>query len=150
MTSINHYNKFYFKRQSKVGMFGAIANRIKFMNLIKNNQKVLDFGCGGGYMLSTFSNISKYGLEVNKIARKTAKKNGLIVFLNSKKIPSNFFDLVISNHALEHTDNPLLELKELHRSLKKGGKICIVTPFDNIKMKYYKNDKDFTYIHGLL
>jgi len=143
MTSLNHYNKFYFKWQCQVGMFGAKANQIKFKSLIKNNQAVLDFGCGGGYMFSTFKNIKKYGVEINPIARETAKKNGLKVFLNSKKLPSNFFDLIISNHALEHTDNPLLELKELYRSLKKGGKICIVVPIDSIKIKYKKNNKDF-------
>ena len=60
MTSINHYNKFYFNWQSEVGLFGAIANQIKFKTFIKSNQKVLDFGCGGGYMLSTFKNIKKY------------------------------------------------------------------------------------------
>jgi len=143
MTSINHYNKFYFNWQSEIGLFGAIANQIKFKNFIKNNQNVLDFGCGGGYMLSTFKNIKKYGVEVNPLARKTAKKNGLKVFVNSKRLPSNFFDLIISNHALEHTDNPLLELKELNRSLKTGGKICIVVPIDSIKIKYKKKDKDF-------
>ena len=54
----------YFKWQSHVGIFGAIANRIKFEELIKPNQKVLDFGCGGGYMLSTFENIEKFGVEL--------------------------------------------------------------------------------------
>ena len=38
--------------------------------------------------------------------------------------------------ALEHCDNPFLELKELYRSLKANGKICIVVPCDNIKYKY--------------
>ena len=38
--------------------------------------------------------------------------------------------------ALEHCDNPFMELKELYRSLKKNGKICIVVPCDNIKYKF--------------
>ena len=48
MTSENHYNEKYFEWQSHVGIFGATANIIKFNELIKPNQKVLDFGCGGG------------------------------------------------------------------------------------------------------
>ena len=100
MTSKNHYNKKYFEWQSEVGKFGAIANKIKFEDYIKNNQKVLDFGCGGGYMLSTFSNIKKYGVEINKNAAKIARKNGLKTFSKSKLLPSNFFDLIISNNAL--------------------------------------------------
>ena len=39
------------------------------------NDKVLDFGCGGGYMLSTFENTEKFGVELNDIAREKAKKN---------------------------------------------------------------------------
>ena len=130
MTSETHYNEKYFDWQSHVGIFGAIANRIKFEELIKPNQKVLDFGCGGGYMLSTFENTEKFGVELNDIAREKAKKN-LKVFKYAKELPNDYFDLIISNHALEHCDNPLIELKELYRSLKKGGLICIVVPIDN-------------------
>jgi SAM-dependent methyltransferase len=143
MTSKNHYNKKYFNWQSEVGMFGAIANQIKFKDYIKEKEKILDFGCGGGYMLSTFKNIKKYGVEINSAATKIAKKNGLKIFSNSKKLPDNFFNLIISNNALEHTDNPFVELKELYRSLRIGGKICIVVPLDTLKYKYKKNDKDF-------
>ena len=143
MTSKNHYNKKYFSWQSEVGLFGAIANQIKFRNYIKEDKKILDFGCGGGYMLSTFRNIKKYGVEINSIAKKIAEKKGLVVFSSTRKLPNNFFDLIISNNALEHTDNPFIELKELYRSLRKGGTICIVVPLDTLKYKYKKNDKDF-------
>ena len=60
MTSENHYDEKYFEWQSNVGNFGALANRIKFEELIIKNQRVLDFGCGGAYMLSTFKEIEKY------------------------------------------------------------------------------------------
>ena len=49
------------------------------------------------------------------------KKNNLVVYKSSKDIPTNYFDTIISNNALEHTDNPLIELKELYRSLKNNG-----------------------------
>ena len=133
MTSEHHYRDKYFEWQSNVGIFGAIANRIKFEKFIKEDQKVLDFGCGGGYMLSTFNNIEKYGVEISDIAREEAKEK-MKVYKRSSELPDNFFDLIISNHALEHCDNPLLELKELYRSLKKGGLICIVVPIDNKKI----------------
>jgi SAM-dependent methyltransferase len=142
MTSQNHYDDKYFEWQSHVGMFGAKANRIKFENLIKPKDKVLDFGCGGGYMLSTFNNIEKFGVEINDAATKVAMQN-LKVFKSSKNLPDNFFDIIISNHALEHCDNPFIELKELHRSLKKNGLICIVVPIDNKKNLFKKNDRFF-------
>jgi SAM-dependent methyltransferase len=140
MTSQSHYNEEYFNWQSHVGKFGAAANKIKFEKLIKQNEKVLDFGCGGGYMLSAFENIEKYGVEINDVARNEAKKK-IKTFKYSKELPDDYFDLIISNHALEHCDNPFMELKELYRSLKKGGLICIVVPIDNKNNKFTKKNK---------
>ena len=73
MSTKSHYDEKYFDWQSKIGKFGGLANKIKFRNFIKKGKKVLDFGCGGGYLLSSFDNIEKYGVEVNEVARKTNK-----------------------------------------------------------------------------
>ena len=54
-----------------------------------------------------FSNIQKFGVEVNETAANEARNNGLKVFKSSKDLSDNFFDLIISNHALEHCDNPI-------------------------------------------
>lgn len=143
MTSKNHYNEEYFQWQSKVGKFGAQANKVKFNKVITPNSKVLDFGCGGGFFLSLFENIEKHGVEINPHARSIAEKNKIKVFKSSSEIPNEYYDIVISNNALEHTDNPLLELKELYRGLKKEGKICIIVPLDSINYKFEKDDKDF-------
>lgn len=146
MTSEYHYDEKYFQWQSNVGIFGALANRIKFENIIQENKKVLDFGCGGGYMLSTFKNIHKYGVEINDIARKEASKK-FKVYKRSYDLPSEYFDIIISNHALEHCDNPFLELKELYRSLKKGGTICVVVPIDN-KLNRFRKDDPFMHLYS--
>tara|TARA_Y100000816_G_C26068920_1_gene562023 strand:- start:32 stop:676 length:645 start_codon:yes stop_codon:yes gene_type:complete len=141
MGSKNHYDEKYFSWQKKIGHFGGQANKIKFEKLIKKNDKVLDFGCGGGYLLSSFENIEKYGVEINQIAVKEAEKNGLKVYKSSKDLPDNYFDTIISNHALEHCENPLLELRELYRSLKNQGIISICIPCDDIKIKFKRDDE---------
>ena len=135
-----HYDKNYFKWQSQIGEFGGKANLIKFKNLFKSGQKILDFGCGGGYLLKNIkeANTELYGVEVNNEAKIISEAKGIKVFSNSSLLPSDHFDLIISNHALEHTDNPLLELKNLHKSLKKDGQICIVVPLDNKSYSYKK------------
>ena len=141
MTVKDHYDFNYFDWQKKIGAFGGNANKIKFKDIVTDNSKVLDFGCGGGYLLNSFdNNIEKYGVEINETARNQAINNGLKCYASSKDLPSDFFDLIISNNALEHCENPYLEIKELYRSLKSNGKICLVVPLDNPNYKYDKND----------
>ena len=49
----SHYDEEYFKWQRKYGIFGAVANQIKFRGYLDGKyKKVLDFGCGGGYLLA--------------------------------------------------------------------------------------------------
>ena len=144
MTAEKHYDKKYFEWQKNIGIFGAKANKIKFEKLISDNLKVLDFGCGGGYLLNEFKcEIEKHGVEINEVARSQAIKNGLKCYKSSKELPSDYFDLIISNNALEHCENPFLELNELYRALKKSGKICLVVPLDSLNYKYKQDDKDF-------
>ncbi|MBC7617642.1 MAG: methyltransferase domain-containing protein [Candidatus Saccharibacteria bacterium] len=52
-------------------------------------------------------------------------------------------DVIISNHALEHTLNPLEELKALRLILKKGGTIHFFVPCDSISYAY--NPEDINY-----
>lgn len=139
----HHYDEKYFDWQKRVGQFGGIANQIKFQDYVQANTKVLDFGCGGGYLLSQFGNIERYGVEINPSALEIATKNGLTCFPTSDLLPTNFFDLVISNNTLEHTENPLQELRNLYSSLKPGGRICIVVPLDDKRYAYKPNDINF-------
>jgi predicted SAM-dependent methyltransferase len=41
----------------------------------------------------------------------------------------NTYDMVIMEHVLEHVDNVITTMEELHRITKKGGEIHIVVPY---------------------
>ena len=64
------YDEKYFDWQKDVGAFGGKANQIKFLKYItRDGLKVLDFGCGGGFLISSFEeNIERYGVEINDVA----------------------------------------------------------------------------------
>jgi SAM-dependent methyltransferase len=144
MIAEKHYDKKYFEWKKLVGVFGGKANQIKFEKLISNNLKVLDFGRGGGYLLNEFKyEIEKHGVEISEFARSQAIQNDLKCYKSSKELPSDYFDLIISNNALRHCENSFLELNELHRALKKNGKICLVVPLDSLNYKYEIDDRDF-------
>jgi SAM-dependent methyltransferase len=136
---VTHYDDNYFKWQIKIGEFGGSAELFKFKDFIKISDNVLDFGCGGGFLLSNITAKNKIGIEPNEIARNYAIKNGLVVVKSTCGIENEWADVIISNHALEHTENPLYELRSLYNKLKKGGVIVFVVP-QEFKTKFRLND----------
>ena len=49
-------------------MFGGKANAFKFKRSIKPTDYVIDFGCGGDYLLENLDWIKRMGIKVNPSA----------------------------------------------------------------------------------
>lgn len=139
-TVSTHYNKEYFDWQASIGEFGGWANLTKFMDFISIDSKVLDFGCGGGYLLNNINCSMKVGVEVNQPAAEIAMKFGIEVYDSVAEVPDDYVDVIISNNALEHTLHPLKELRLLHKKLEVNGKIIFVVPCESISRSYKPND----------
>jgi SAM-dependent methyltransferase len=135
-----HYDGEYFKWQASIGEFGGWANQTKFRDYISSDDRVLDFGCGGGFLLRNLKCGKRVGVEVNPAAFETARRNGIEVFARADDVPDDHVDVVISNHALEHALRPLDELKALYRKLRRGGKIVFVVPCEAISTKHRPDD----------
>jgi SAM-dependent methyltransferase len=133
------YDKDYFKYQKKIGEFGAKINKYKVQKYVKPSDIVLDFGCGGGYLLAELNAAKKIGIEVNPFAIKEANKKGISVYQDIKNVKNASVDIIISHHVLEHIKNPLETLKKLRTKLKKGGKAVFIVPHE-VKMSYKAND----------
>ena len=125
----HHYDASYFAWQSNYGgPLSAEMDRWKFESFVGPNEVLLDFGCGGGFLLRALSCASKYGIEVNPAARAEASSTGK-VYADIEDLPRGVvFDVIISHHALEHVDNPLDVLRNLGTRLKPAGKIVFVVP----------------------
>jgi SAM-dependent methyltransferase len=132
----SYYDQKYFEYQEKIGYFGGQENLYKFQEFIKRSDNVLDFGCGGGYMLAQMKCKNKLGVEINPVARKVATKQSIPVLPTVKKVKDNWAHVIVSNHTLEHTFRPLDELKSLYPKLKKKGKIIFVVPYE-VKMEWH-------------
>lgn len=135
-----YYDKDYFSWQKSIGKFGGRANLIKFSSHIKSTDAVVDFGCGGGYLLDNIKCSRKIGIDINASARKAAKALGVKTVASADVIPSNWADVIISNNVLEHTKNPLKSLTSLYRILKKNGKIIFIIPCDRQTKKFVTSD----------
>jgi sporadic carbohydrate cluster protein (TIGR04323 family) len=111
-----------------------VKSIIKTYNLT-NKSKVLEVGCGKGFLMqdikNKLKNISVIGIDISKYAKNSAndkiKKNIKIQDARKKlKFKNNFFDLVISINTLHN-----FKISEIHSSLseiERVGKskfICI-------------------------
>ena len=139
-TVSKHYDNRYFKWQASIGEFGGWANQSKFVDYISPTDDVLDFGCGGGYLLKGLNCKNKMGVEINPSAMEIAANNDIEVYDSVDNISNEYVDIIISNHALEHTLRPLDELKSLYKKLKIGGKIIFVVPCESISYSYKPNN----------
>src|ERR1019366_981540 len=115
-----HYDERYFAWQATVGEFGGWANLTKFDRWGREADTVLDFGCGGGYLLKKLPGRRKLGVEPSLQAAGVARQNGLEVYPCADDVPVQAVDVVISNNALEHTLYPLRELKMPFTKLRPG------------------------------
>lgn len=138
-----HYSKKYFDWQRKAGEYGAQQDLWMYEPFIKPDDVVLDFGCGGGYMLEKIKCRLKYGVDINPLARKEAEKKGIRVFEKLEDISTSIkFDVILTHHTLEHLDNPAEILRNLKKYLKKDGILVCVVPINDWRRekKYDKDD----------
>ena len=124
-------------------MYGAQQDLWLYAPFIKKTDRVLDFGCGGGYMLEKIDCNEKYGIDINSQARNEAKKRGIKAYKKLGDLPAGpKFDVIISHHALEHLENPAEVLKSLKKFLKPGGYLIVAVPIDDwrVEKKYDRDD----------
>lgn len=135
-----HYDQEYFDWQSEIGRFGGWANVSKFEKFVSPGTKLLDFGCGGGFLLSALNSGEKLGIEINPVARAAAQRSGIRAVSSASEVEDGWADLLISNHALEHCQFPLHELQDLIRKVAPGGTVVFFVPCESIKYKYVADD----------
>ena len=115
-------------------------NAEKFSSFIASSDRVLDFGCGGGFILRNLVCRHRMGIEINSEARNEALKNGVEVFPSIAVTPDASADVLISHHAIEHVDNPLETLSRIRRKIVPGGRAIFVVPCESILCAYRPND----------
>jgi SAM-dependent methyltransferase len=143
-SAASHYDEAYFRSQSSAGVVGARLGRETFEEFVRHADTVIDFGCGGGYLLNELKPRRRIGIEINPHARAHARETGIDVYGSTDQLPADLVaDAIISNHALEHVEEPLRELRKLAARLKVGGILVLVVPCDAPPLPFKENDPDF-------
>jgi 2-polyprenyl-3-methyl-5-hydroxy-6-metoxy-1,4-benzoquinol methylase len=113
---------------------------IKFLKKTKPG-KILDVGCGHGWLLSALDKkYKKFGVDISKLATKNASKYGNIFTGEIQQLKESGFDIITALHIIEHIRNPENFILKLHKILKKNGLLILETPdFDSAAARRYGN-----------
>jgi SAM-dependent methyltransferase len=101
--------------------------------------KVLDFGCGAGRYMEVFAacvpknNIVGVEVDGQRLSRARAAQFNCVMISPAKSVlpfDAEAFDVVFSSNVIEHIPRDLCwgYLKEIHRVLKRGGRLAIGAP----------------------
>lgn len=134
------YNFRYLKSHEKKRFRSIFENLAKFL---LEKGKLLDIGAATGFLVKEAekNGWQAEGLEISKWAASWAQKNLKVKIFSGDifqaKFKSESFDVVTMLDILEHLEDPIKELKEAHRILKKGGILYIETiNFDHFITKH--------------
>ena len=106
---------------------------------VPKNSRVLDLGCADGLIgrfLKSNLNCEVIGVEIDKRAAINAKKYLDKVIIGDLENIATYkliykqgkFDVIFASAILEHLKHPQIALKQITKSLKKGGTIIISLP----------------------
>lgn len=120
--------------------------------MMRKNEKVLDLASGnsivGSYWRNEFG-ADVVAFDVSERALEDAKKRGVKTVLGSveEKLPfkTGTFDTVFWGDNIEHVFAPYEILQEIHRVLKKGGRVILSTPNQS-----YWRYRLYMFLHGEL
>lgn len=136
------YNRAFYSKiyEREAGMYYKIQEdkiKIVIKMLEKHpNGRMLDIGCGDGYitkLISRKTGAKPYGIDISRNAVKTARNRGVKAKegdLDEGRVsyPKDYFDLVFCGDILEHVYNTEGLLGNIYRILKPGGYAIISVP----------------------
>jgi 2-polyprenyl-3-methyl-5-hydroxy-6-metoxy-1,4-benzoquinol methylase len=123
--------KDYFTYQRSIAEANGDLVARKFERYVRPGDRVLDFGCGGGYLLKALNCAHKVGVEINPAALREAANNGIECHSVLDTVADRTVDVIVSNHALEHVPFPIEALRQLKRKLKPRGALVLCVPIDD-------------------
>ncbi len=98
------------------------------------NSKVLDFGCGSGYLVAELAKngFDSYGVDISSEAIEYGRRQGIqnISVIDSHRLEfaDNHFNSVLLMDVIEHLEDESWAMKEVERVLKPGGTAVIMVP----------------------
>lgn len=116
------------------GARGAVHRHEFIKRVLKDGDRVLDVGAGGGEFVNYMcgKGYDAHGIEPNEgFVRYAVEKYGVPIRMalwQTAEIDEGSFDLITANHVVEHFLDPLAALRCFRSWLKPGGKLFVSVP----------------------
>lgn len=112
----------------------------------RNNNRILDVGCGEGWMLEIAKNYGweVYGTEYSPRAVEICEAKGIKMYpgiLDPEKMDVKEFDVILSSETIEHINNPKEDFGNITKLLRKGGLLYVTTPNFNSLLRLLLKSK---------
>ena len=122
----------YFKKGKNKNLYFVLKKRFNWMNkYIKENDIGLEVGSGPGFSKDFIYNKNLKTSDFGNHQHLDFKN----IDAHDTKFKDNSFDFVIAAHVLHHIPYPIKFFKEMHRILKKNGKLLIFEAYSSIALQ---------------
>ena len=101
---------------------------------IRKDAKVLDYGCGSGFLVGEFQEkgFDAFGVDIFKEAIEFGSGRRINNLSQESGVKVNFsdsyFDVILAMDVIEHIEDDKSAIKEIERLLKPGGYLIITVP----------------------
>ena len=127
----------------------------------KSGESILDVGTGDGFYLFLLSslnlkNLQLTGIDYNEVALKNAKKNlkgkkitfKVVDLMKKSGLSANKYDKVVMSEVAEHLPDDVKGLQEVHRVMKKGGRLVLTVPNANYPFLWDPMNRTLEFLFG--
>lgn len=134
----------------------ARARLARLSDHIRPGQRVLDFGCGSGEFLKLARDegCSVLGIEPGDVFARYAREAHGVDVINAPwqavDLPEGQFDLITSNHVVEHLRNPVEAIGAMARWLAPGGVLFLSVPNMRPSDRPAFERFHFAHVHGFV
>lgn len=153
----DYVSKWYARRYSGTGFLyhARVVTRMlegaTFRHGRKAVTKILDVGCGTGFVSQLYPNFDITGIDISDEMLKRNPYTWVKAPAEAIPFPDGTFDFVVCRSLLHHLESPEAGLKEMHRVLKPDGTfVCWETNFSMFNdwmRRIAKLTRRFSHLH---
>ena len=95
---------------------------------LKPDHQVLDLGCGSGGIAARLAQYARVSCADALDQRTQGRDLPFQPVGDTLPFADDAFDVIVSNHVIEHVPDALTHLREIHRVVRPGGIVYLATP----------------------